>query len=148
MPITLLSIGQVARRSGVAASALRFYESQGLIWSTRLPGKQRRFSSDMLRRIAFIAAAQRVGLSLANIRDALASLPANRTPTKADWEALSRTWRPLLDARIDELQRLRSQLGSCIQCGCLSLKACGLFNPGDRAASEGPGARRLAPRVP
>ena len=108
MPITLLSIGQVARRSGVAASALRFYESQGLIWSTRLPGKQRRFSADMLRRIAFIAAAQRVGLSLANIRDALATLPANRTPTKADWEALSRSWRPLLDARIDELQRLRS----------------------------------------
>lgn len=146
MTVTLLPISQVARRSGVAASALRFYESEGLIRSTRLPGKQRRFTSDTLRRVAFIVAAQRVGLSLATVKQALATLPNGRTPTKADWEALSRSWRPLLDARIDELMRLRTQLSSCIQCGCLSLKACALYNRGDAAAKEGPGARRLLAR--
>ena len=141
--LTMLSIGQVSARSGVATSALRFYEAQGLISSTRLAGKQRRFPSEVLRRVAFVVAAQRVGLRLADIKAALDTLPANRTPTKADWERLSRGWRPLLDARIVELERLRDQLSSCIGCGCLSLRACGLFNAADRMASEGAGARRL-----
>ena len=139
----LLTIGDVAERAGVATSALRFYEREGLIESERTGGGQRRYHRDVLRRIAFVRAAQRVGLSLVEIRSSLASLPQNRTPTAADWQRLSRSWRPLLDARIAELERLRDNLDSCIGCGCLSLERCRLRNPADRAAGLGPGPRYL-----
>jgi MerR family redox-sensitive transcriptional activator SoxR len=139
----LLPIGVVAQRSGVAPSALRFYEAEGLIRSVRNTGNQRRFERNMLRRIAFIRSAQRVGLSLDEIRAALDTLPSNRTPTKSDWERLSREWRGRLDAQIAELERLRDKLTSCIGCGCLSLKRCALSNPGDVLAAEGPGAHYL-----
>ena len=138
-----LSIGEVADRAGIAASALRFYEKEGLIHSDRTDGGQRRYHRDVLRLVAFIRAAQRVGLSLDDIRDALATLPEGHTPTAADWTRLSRGWRPLLDRRIEEMQRLRDRLDSCIGCGCLSLKTCALSNPDDVAASDGPGARWL-----
>jgi MerR family redox-sensitive transcriptional activator SoxR len=139
----LLTIGEVSARAGVASSALRFYEREGLIASGRTDGGQRRYSRDVLRRVAFVRAAQRVGLSLDEIRSALASLPDGRTPTARDWERLSRSWRPLLDQRIDELTRLRDRLDSCIGCGCLSLRSCALSNPDDIAADIGPGARWL-----
>jgi len=139
----LLPIGTLSDRSGVAPSALRFYESQGLIWSTRNVGNQRRFERSMLRRIAFIRSAQRVGLTLDEIRAALDTLPSNRTPNKADWERLSRDWRRRLDDQIAELERLRDSLASCIGCGCLSLKRCALSNPDDVLAAEGPGAHYL-----
>lgn len=139
----VLAIGEVAARAGVATSALRFYEREGLISSTRTEGGQRRYHRDVLRRIAFVRAAQRVGLSLDDIRAALATLPDNRTPTAADWRQLSRSWRPLLDRRIAELQRVRDGLDTCIGCGCLSLRACGLLNPGDLAGEAGPGPRWL-----
>jgi len=139
----LLTIGEVAERAGVATSALRFYEREGLIESTRSEGGQRRYHRDVLRRVAFIRAAQRVGLNLDDIRGALASLPENRTPTAKDWERLSRSWRPILDARIAELQRLRDRLDHCIGCGCLSLKECALSNPNDAASTLGPGPRWL-----
>ena len=138
-----LTIGEVADRAGVAQSALRFYEREGLLEATRSAGGQRRYHRDVLRRIAFVRAAQRVGLSLDEIRAALSSLPEGRTPTAKDWERLSKSWRPLLDHRIEELQRLRDSLDSCIGCGCLSLKACALSNPSDVAASLGPGPRWL-----
>jgi len=140
-----LTIGEVADRAGVATSALRYYEREGLIESTRTSGGQRRYHRDVLRRIAFIRAAQRVGLTLDDIRDSLASLPSNRTPTAADWQRLSRSWRPMLDQRITELQLLRDRLDGCIGCGCLSLKACRLANPDDVAGSLGPGARWIRP---
>jgi MerR family redox-sensitive transcriptional activator SoxR len=136
-----LTIGEVAERAGVATSALRFYEREHLIESTRTSGGQRRYHRDVLRRIAFIRAAQRVGLSLDDIRTSLASLPDRRTPTAADWQRLSRAWRPLLDTRIRELERLRDSLDGCIGCGCLSLKACKLANPEDVAGTLGPGPR-------
>lgn len=139
----LLPIGTLSQRSGVAPSALRFYEAQGLIWSTRNIGNQRRFERSMLRRIAFIRSAQRVGLSLDEIRAALETLPSNRTPTRADWARLSRDWRRRLDDQIDELERLRDKLASCIGCGCLSLKRCTLSNPDDVLAAQGPGAHFL-----
>lgn len=139
----LLTIGEVGQRAGVATSALRFYEREGLIAATRSEGGQRRYERDVLRRIAFVRAAQRVGLTLDEIREALHSLPEKRTPTAADWERLSRSWRPLLDARIAELQRLRDRLDSCIGCGCLSLRVCQLSNPNDVAAELGPGPRWL-----
>jgi MerR family redox-sensitive transcriptional activator SoxR len=139
----LMTIGEVAERAGVATSALRFYESEGLIESTRSGGNQRRYHRDVLRRVAFVRAAQRVGLSLDEIRRALGSLPDGRTPTSKDWERLSRSWRPVLDARIAELQALRDRLDGCIGCGCLSLRACQLANPHDVAAAAGPGARYL-----
>jgi MerR family transcriptional regulator, redox-sensitive transcriptional activator SoxR len=142
----LLSIGEVADRAGVATSALRFYEREGLIESTRTEGGQRRYHRDVLRRVAFVRAAQRVGLSLDEIRGALHALPDRRTPTAADWARLSRSWRPLIDARIDELVRLRDRLDGCIGCGCLSLKECRLSNPDDAAGQEGPGARWLMGR--
>ena len=138
-----LSIGEVAERAGVATSALRFYEKEGLVHSTRTEGGQRRYERDVLRRIAFVRAAQRVGLTLEDIRAALESLPDARTPTAADWERLSRSWRPMLNARIAELQRLRDSLDSCIGCGCLSLRVCRLSNPHDIAAARGPGAQWL-----
>ncbi|MDR3429652.1 MULTISPECIES: redox-sensitive transcriptional activator SoxR [Silvimonas] len=142
-PNGLISIGEVARRSGVAASALRFYEEEGLIHSTRLPGQQRQFSRDVLRRVAFIRVAQGVGLSLQEIAAALATLPAQRTPTPADWNELAQGWRGRLQERIDTLTALRDQLGACIGCGCLSLQSCALYNPGDIAASKGNGPRYL-----
>jgi MerR family transcriptional regulator, redox-sensitive transcriptional activator SoxR len=138
-----LSIGALARRSGVATSALRFYEAEGLIPGTRTDGGQRRFDRSVLRRVAFIGAAQAVGLDLKQIRAALQTLPGARTPTAADWQRLSRSWQPLLDARIEALTRLRDQLSSCIGCGCLSLTRCKLYNAGDTAARRGPGPRYL-----
>jgi len=139
----LLTIGEVAGRAAVATSALRFYEREGLIEAIRTDGGQRRYHRDVLRRIAFVRAAQRVGLTLEEIKEALASLPDGRTPTAADWGRLSRSWRPLLDRRIAELERLRDRLDSCIGCGCLSLRACSLSNPDDLAATHGSGARWL-----
>ena len=140
---TEITIGELARRSGVATSALRFYESRGLISSARTHGGQRRFARPMLRRVAFIQAAHRVGLSLDEIATALKALPERRTPTKADWTILSRSWRGLLQSRIDELETLQTRLVSCIGCGCLSLKTCSLLNTNDRAAARGNGARYL-----
>jgi MerR family transcriptional regulator, redox-sensitive transcriptional activator SoxR len=143
MTTTWIPIGDLARRAGVAASALRFYEAQGLIHAARTAGGRRQYPRDVLRRVAFIRAAQAVGLSLDDIRQALSGLPGARTPTQADWQRLSRTWQPLLDERIAALTRLRDQLSSCIGCGCLSLRRCALYNPGDAAASRGSGARYL-----
>ncbi|MGH9179439.1 MAG: redox-sensitive transcriptional activator SoxR [Acidimicrobiales bacterium] len=136
-----LTIGALGARTGVAASALRYYESAGLITSTRSGGQQRRYSRDTVRRVSFIRIAQQVGLSLGEIKEALASLPDGRTPTQKDWERLSASWRPRLDARIAMLERLRDRLHGCIGCGCLSLKACQLANPGDEAGRLGPGPR-------
>ncbi len=138
-----LSIGELSTRTGVAHSALRFYEAEGLITSTRTSGGQRRYSRDTLRRVSFMRIAQQVGLSLDEIRTALASLPESRTPTRRDWERLSSSWRPQLDARIRLLERLRDDLSGCIGCGCLSLATCPLYNPDDVLASRGPGARIL-----
>ena len=143
MTNNLIPIGELARRSGVAASALRFYEDQGLLRSHRNDAGRRQFARGDLRRVAFILAAQAVGLTLDQIRDALASLPDGRTPTQKDWVRLSSAWRPLLDQRITDLTRLRDQLSSCIGCGCLSLTQCALYNPGDVAARRGAGARYL-----
>lgn len=137
-----LGVGEVAQRSGVAVSTLHFYESRGLIHSHRTTGNQRRYSRDMLRRIAIIRAAQRVGMPLASIREALASLPQARTPTRRDWARLSRAWREDLDARIQQLIRMRDTLDDCIGCGCLSLDRCRLANPGDVLGDHGPGAQR------
>jgi MerR family redox-sensitive transcriptional activator SoxR len=138
-----LTIGALSRRSGVAASALRFYESEGLIHATRSASGQRRFRRDALRRIGFIRVAQQVGLRLEEIRAALASLPENRTPTGEDWARLSASWRPRIDDQIAILERLRDRLGRCIGCGCLSLQCCMLLNPGDAAAERGCGPRHL-----
>lgn len=138
-----LTIGDVARRAGVAASALRFYEASGLIAGGRSAGGQRRYPRHVLRRIAFIRAAQNCGLGLAEIRTALDTLPDRRTPTVADWKRLSRGWQPLLDARIAALERLRDRLSGCIGCGCLSLGVCALYNPGDQLSAKGPGAPLL-----
>jgi MerR family redox-sensitive transcriptional activator SoxR len=145
MPSALLTIGELSARSGIAPSALRFYEAQGLITSVRTSGNQRRYQRATLRRIGFIRSAQRVGLSLEEIAEALSTLPESRTPTKADWARLSRDWRPRLDAQIERLERLRAKLDGCIGCGCLSLKTCALNNPDDEAAERGPGAVFLEP---
>ncbi|WP_034277864.1 redox-sensitive transcriptional activator SoxR [Haloechinothrix halophila] len=138
-----LTIGQVAERSGVPHTTLRFYEDRGLISAERTTGNQRRYPRATLRRIAFIRSAQRVGLSLDDIAEALSTLPAHGAPTKADWTKLSKRWRNELDTRIDALQRLRDSLTGCIGCGCLSLRACGLFNHEDQLAEYGPGAPKL-----
>ncbi|MEV2275563.1 redox-sensitive transcriptional activator SoxR [Nocardiopsis sp. NPDC049922] len=138
-----LTVGQVAERAGVAVSALHFYERQGLIHSRRTTGNQRRYRRDTLRRVSFIRISQRVGIPLARIRQALDSLPDNRTPTPADWARVSEQWRDELDTRIDQLTRLRDDLTSCIGCGCLSLSSCTLSNPEDVLSSTGSGARRL-----
>jgi MerR family redox-sensitive transcriptional activator SoxR len=140
MPIEMLSVGEVAERSGFAASALRFYEREGLIDASRTDGGQRRYERGVLRRLAFIRAAQHVGLTLDEVRAALSKLPASRTPTRADWTRISRSWRKRLDGEIDALVALRDGLDSCIGCGCLSLKTCLLSNPHDEAAEDGPGA--------
>lgn len=138
-----LTVGQVAERSGMAPSALRFYEDQGLLEATRTAGNQRRYPRSVLRRLAFIRAARNVGLSLDEVTAALATLPAGRTPTKTDWTRLSRSWRIRLDEQIAALQKLRDGLDSCIGCGCLSLQHCAVQNPGDIAAAGGTGARYL-----
>jgi len=140
---TELTIGAVSERTGVAPSALRFYEAEGLIHATRSPGGQRRYARDTLRRVSFVRIAQQVGLSLDEIRSALASLPENRTPNAHDWERLSQSWRPRLDHQIAMLERLRDRLHGCIGCGCLSLQFCRLLNPDDRAAERGPGPRYI-----
>ena len=139
-----LSVGEVARRSGVAVSTLHFYETKGLIRSERTGGNQRRYSGDVLRRVAIIKVAQEVGISLAEIGEALESLPESRTPNRADWSLLSRRWREDLDRRIRRLQALRDGLDDCIGCGCLSMDRCRLRNPEDSLGREGPGARRLS----
>jgi len=137
--IQTLTIGELAARSGVPASALRFYESRGLIQTTRSGGNQRRYARPQLRRVAFIRIAQRVGLSLDEIAEALATLPGGRTPNKADWSRLSALWRARLDEQIGLLERLRDRLSSCIGCGCLSLQRCRISNPEDVVAQEGAG---------
>jgi MerR family redox-sensitive transcriptional activator SoxR len=139
----VLTIGEVAKRSGVPHTALRFYEERGLIAAERTAGNQRKYARAVLRRLAFIRTAQRVGLSLEDIHDALATLPEGRSPTKTDWARLSNRWRGELDARIDAMQRLRDRLTACIGCGCLSLKSCHLRNRDDLMADLGPGAPRL-----
>lgn len=138
-----LSVGELAQRSGVPVSTLHFYEAKGLIRSRRTDGNQRRYGRDVLRRVAIIKVAQRTGLSLAAIRDALAALPQDRVPDAADWRRLSESWRDEIDARIARLTRLRNRLDGCIGCGCLSLDICPLRNPDDRLAQEGTGARLL-----
>ncbi|MCC5859091.1 MAG: redox-sensitive transcriptional activator SoxR [Ectothiorhodospiraceae bacterium] len=138
-----LSVGEVARRSGLAVSAIHFYEAKGLIRSWRNAGNQRRFSRDVLRRLAIIKVAQRTGISLAEIREAFETLPDSGTPGAADWQRLSVNWREVLDARIHSLTQLRDQLDHCIGCGCLSLADCPLRNPGDALGEEGCGARLL-----
>jgi len=136
-----LTIGEVAERSGVATSALRFYEDQGLIASERTDAGHRRYPRTVLRLVAFIVFAQRVGLSLEEIRAQLSKLPRNRAPDRADWGKLSATWTKRIEERIVELERMKSTLGECIGCGCLSLDRCQLANPGDRAARRGAGPR-------
>jgi MerR family transcriptional regulator, redox-sensitive transcriptional activator SoxR len=140
---SLMNIGQLAQRSGVATSALRYYEERGLILSVRNPAGHRRYPRHTLRRVAFIIAAQAIGLSLTKIRNALAELPNARTPNNADWAHLARSWLPEIDSRIAALERLRDGLTSCIGCGCLSLKVCRLYNPRDVAGATGAGARYL-----
>lgn len=137
------SIGEIAERTGVATSALRFYEEQGLIRSERNESGHRRYHADVMRRVSFIRTAQRVGLSLGDIHAALDSLPERRTPTATDWERLAASWRPQLDEQIAVLTRMRDQLDDCIGCGCLSLTSCGIWNPDDVAADSGTGPRYL-----
>jgi MerR family transcriptional regulator, redox-sensitive transcriptional activator SoxR len=138
-----LSVGQLSARSGVAVSALRFYEAEGLIFAGRTPGNQRRYPRDTLRRVAFIRASQRVGVPLRVIKEALEALPGNRAPTRQDWARVSAAWRRDLDDRIAHLEALRDRLTGCIGCGCLSLDRCSLANPDDFLGEEGPGARQF-----
>ncbi len=140
-----LSVGEVARRSGLAVSALHFYEAEGLISSHRTAGNQRRYPREVLRRVAIIKVAQRAGMPLKTIREAFKALPQGRSPTVADWKRLSTAWKAELDRRIERLTRLRDHLNGCIGCGCLSVKDCPLRNPWDRLAEEGTGARLLDP---
>ncbi len=137
----LLSIGAVSERTGVAASALRFYESEGIVQAVRSPGGQRRYHRDVIRRVSFVRIAQEVGLSLGEIKEALASLPEHRTPTQRDWHRLATSWGPRLDEQIAMLERLRGRLEGCIGCGCLSLQVCRIMNPGDVVGERGPGPR-------
>ena len=138
-----LTVGEVARRSGVAVSTLHFYETKGLISSARSAGNQRRYARDVLRRVAFIRVAQRVGIALADIEAALATLPVSAAPTRADWARLSAGWRAELDERVAQLKKLRDTLDDCIGCGCLSIDRCKLRNPLDTLAENGPGPQRL-----
>jgi MerR family redox-sensitive transcriptional activator SoxR len=142
-----LTIGELSARSGVAASALRFYEREGLIESTRSEGNQRRYAAVTLRRVALVQAGKTAGIPLERIRAALDTLPAGRSPTKRDWARLSRSWAEEVDARIATLQAIRGRLTTCIGCGCLSLKTCKLLNPGDEAAELGPGAQYFRQEV-
>ncbi|WP_328360368.1 redox-sensitive transcriptional activator SoxR [Mycobacterium sp. NBC_00419] len=138
-----LTPGELAGRAGVAISALHFYEREGLIRSRRTSGNQRRYTRETLRRVAFIRMSQRLGIPLARVREALATLPTDRVPTSRDWARLSAGWRADLDERIGHLQRLRDNLADCIGCGCLSLRSCALSNPEDVLAADGPGAAKL-----
>lgn len=138
-----LSIGEVCGRAGLTPATLRYYESLGLLTATRTAGNQRRYPREVLRRLAFVAAGQRVGLSLAEIHDLLARLPEDRAPTRRDWTPLSRPWQQMIEGRIRELRALQDTLDGCIGCGCLSLNRCALFNPRDAAAAEGVGSRWL-----
>jgi MerR family redox-sensitive transcriptional activator SoxR len=138
-----LTVGELAKRSGVAVSALHFYEAKGLIRSMRSPGNQRRYPREMLRRVSVIKVAQRVGVPLADIREALKSLPRNRAPSAAEWRRLSSKWKSELDERITKLTKLRDQLDHCMGCGCLSIANCWLRNPWDKLAAQGPGPRLL-----
>lgn len=138
-----LTPGQLSERSGVAVSALHFYEREGLISSRRTSGNQRRYRRDTLRRVAFVRISQRVGIPLADIREALATLPEGRTPTRKDWARLSAEWHSELESRIEQLVRLRDNLTDCIGCGCLSLNSCTIVNGHDKLGAEGPGARNL-----
>jgi len=142
-----LTVGEVATRSGVAVSTLHFYEAQGLISSWRNSGNQRRYAREVLRRVAVIKVAQRTGIPLAEIREALATLPEKRATTATDWKKLSARWRVQLNDRIERLTRLRDQLDGCIGCGCLSLEVCPLRNPWDRLGADGPGPRLLDPEM-
>lgn len=144
----LLTIGEVAKRSGVAQSALRYYEERGLLSPVRLKTRHRRYRRDVLRRVAFIVFAQRVGLTLDEIGGELAKLPAGRSPTRRDWSRLSSMWTARIDARIEELERLRAGLTRCIGCGCLSLRQCALANPADRAGALGKGPRYWLGDIP
>ena len=140
---TSFAIGEIAERAGVATSALRFYEQQGLIASERNAAGHRRYHADVMRRVSFIRVAQRVGLTLAEISEALGSLPDGRTPTRRDWARLASAWKPMLEERIRLLEAMHDKLDGCIGCGCLSLDTCALYNPDDIAADGGPGARYL-----
>ena len=140
---SLLTIGDLARRTGLSVSAIRFYETRGLVRAIRTGGNQRRFARADIRRLSFALIAQKTGLSLGQIEAELATLPEGRTPTRADWQAISERMRTVLDARITRLIETRDRLDGCIGCGCLSLDRCELFNPGDRAALAGPGPRFL-----
>lgn len=142
----ILTVGEVARRSGIAVSTIHFYETKGLIEGWRSPGNQRRYHRAVLCRIAIIRIAQRAGIPFAVIREALADLPHDHVPTSRDWRRFSATWQEMLEERIDSLMQLRNQITSCIGCGCLSLRDCPLRNPGDRLAELGPGPRRLMAR--
>lgn len=143
-----LTIGQVATRSGIAVSALHYYEREGLISSSRSSGNQRRYSRDVMRRLAFIRASQRAGIPLADIRDALDELPLQRTPKEADWARVAARWLDVLGNQISYLERIREDLWTCIGCGCLSFDRCALVNPDDAMAAEGAGPRRLLPGTP
>ncbi|MFN9497882.1 MAG: redox-sensitive transcriptional activator SoxR [Erythrobacteraceae bacterium] len=142
-PTDLIPIGEIARRTGLSVSAIRFYEEQGLIEPVRSGGNQRRFLRSDIRRLSFILIAQKLGLALGEIKAQLATLPQGRTPNARDWEAISRAIRETLDARIAELTRTRERLDGCIGCGCLSLENCAIWNPDDRLGEDGPGPRKL-----
>lgn len=141
----LLTVGEMAKRSGVPVSTIHFYESKGLIRSVRTAANHRRFPRAVLRRVAVVKAAQRAGISLTGIRDALRALPDDRPVSARDWERMSKRWKKDLEDRIERLCELRDQLGECIGCGCLSIASCPLYNPGDILANEGPGPRLLTP---
>lgn len=145
---SLISIGVIAKRTGLTVSAIRFYESTGLVTASRGPGGRRLFSKAAIRRVSFILISQQLGYSLEEIRHVLKTLPAERTPTKADWEKLSRQFSEDIDQRIEKLSLLKASLSGCIGCGCLSLKSCALYNPGDRAAGLGAGPRYLLGDLP
>jgi len=139
-----LTIGEMTRRTGVAASALHFYESLGLIASTRTPGNQRRYPRHMLRRVSLVSVAKRLGIPLADVQGAFADVPLTETPTHEDWQRASRRWKRALEKRREGIERLERELTGCIGCGCLSMKACGLLNPDDALSSQGAGPRRLS----
>ncbi len=140
-----LTIGELARRSGVAVSALRYYETLGLIAAERTSGNQRRYPRHMLRRVSLVAVAKRLGVPLADVQQALATVPLDRMPSQSDWQRASRVWKATLEERRQAIERLERELTGCIGCGCLSMRSCGLLNPDDALGSVGPGARRLTP---
>ncbi|MFJ9694542.1 redox-sensitive transcriptional activator SoxR [Kitasatospora sp. NPDC101183] len=142
-PVDLLSVGEVARRAGIATSAVRFYEEQGLISSERTTGNQRRYRRHVLRRLSLVLVAKRLGIPLSEVAEVFAALPEDRMPGKHDWERISRRWTEQLRARRLELERLEAELTGCIGCGCVSLRRCRVLNPGDELAAEGPGPRLL-----